>query len=245
MKPVLISLAMLLGTATTVQADITIFAAASLKTALDEIASDWAEETGEDYLISYGGSSTMARQIEAGAPADVFISASVDWMDEIEKSDRIKKGSRRNLVGNSLVLIAQGSASPVSEFPADLASDLGKDKLAMALVDAVPAGIYGKQALQSLGQWDRLAPHVAQADNVRAALDLVATGAAPFGITYKSDAIAQPKVTAIYTFPDDSHDPIVYPAALTSDSAVAAEFLDYLTSPEAKQVFHDNGFRSR
>lgn len=221
---------------------INVFAAASLKTALDQIAADWTAETGDEVLISYGGSSALARQIIEGAPSDLFISASIKWMDEIEKAGLVQAGSRKDLLGNTLILIAHGKAEPITELPADPVAMLKGGKLAMALVDAVPAGQYGKQSLESLGLWTALEPHVAQADNVRAALQLVATGAAPYGVTYASDAIASPEVTAVYTFPEDSHDPITYPAALTSESPAAKAFLDELSSAEATGIFKANGF---
>ena len=221
---------------------INVFAAASLKTALDQIAADWQAETGDEVLVSYGGSSALARQIIEGAPADLFLSASIPWMDEIETAGLVREGSRRDLLGNSLILIAHGAAEPMTDWPTDPVAMLDGGKLAMALVDSVPAGQYGKQALESLDLWDGLEPHVAQSDNVRAALALVATGAAPYGITYASDAIAEPQVSAIYTFPEDSHDPITYPAALISDKASARSFLDELSSPEATEIFRANGF---
>lgn len=223
--------------------EITVFAAASLKTALDQIAADWQAETGNSVLLSYGGSSALARQIIQGAPADLFISASINWMDQVEGAGLTQAGSRRDLLGNRLILIASGEGQPVmDELPADPVAMLKGGKLAMALVDSVPAGQYGKQALETLGIWPALQPHVAQADNVRAALALVATGAAPFGVTYASDAVAEPKVTAVYTFPEDSHDPIIYPAALTSDAGAAAAFLDELSTPKAAEIFVANGF---
>ena len=223
--------------------EITAFAAVSLKTALDQIAADWQAETGNSVLLSYGGSSALARQIIQGAPADLFISASINWMDEVEGAGLTQAGSRRDLLGNRLILIASGEGQPVmDELPPDPVAMLKGGKLAMALVDSVPAGQYGKQALETLGIWPALQPHVAQADNVRAALALVATGAAPFGVTYASDAVAEPKVTAVYTFPEDSHDPIIYPVALTSDAVAAAAFLDELSTPEAAEIFVANGF---
>lgn len=222
--------------------DLTVFAAASLKTALDEIAASFSPD-GDQVVISYGGSSALARQIIAGAPADIFISASTDWMDQVQQAGLVADGSRRELLGNRLVLIAHGKAPQTSDFPDGLADLLAADdaRLAMAMVDAVPAGVYGKQALESLGQWDALAPHVAQADNVRAALALVATGAAPFGITYASDAVAEPAVSVIYSFPETTHDRIIYPAALIGGNRAAA-FLDALGSPEARRIFEENGF---
>lgn len=218
--------------------EVTIFAAASLKTALDQIAAGYAEASGDSLRISYGGSSALARQIVAGAPADLFISASVPWMDEV--AAKLPLRNRRDLLGNRLVLIAHGSAAPMNI--ADLPARLGHDRLAMALVDAVPVGQYGKQALQSLGLWDALAPQVAQADDARAALALVALGAAPYGVTYASDALAEPRVTAIYDFPSDSHDAITYPAALLTDNAAAAALLETLAAPEATAIFAANGF---
>lgn len=221
---------------------INVFAAASLKTALDQIAAGWQAKTGDEVLVSYGGSSALARQVIEGAPSDIFISASIQWMDEVEKAGLLQDGSRRDLLGNTLILITHGEAKPITALPADPVAMLDGGRLAMALVDSVPAGQYGKQALESLGVWAALQPHVAQSDNVRAALALVATGAAPYGITYASDAVAEPGVTAIYTFAEDSHDPITYPAALTSDNAQAAAFLDGLSAPEAGAIFTANGF---
>lgn len=223
--------------------EITVFAAASLKTALDQIAADWqAANPGDTLTISYGGSSALARQITSGAPADLFISASEPWMDEVEKVGLIHGDSRHDLLGNDLVLIAYGENLPAVDGTPDIAAALNGGKLAMALVDSVPAGVYGKQALESLGQWAAVEPHVAQADDVRAALAMVATGAAPFGITYASDSVAEPKVTSVWTFPEDSHDPIVYPAAALSDNADAAAFLAALSAPAAGAVFTANGF---
>lgn len=221
--------------------DITVFAAASLKTALDQIATDWTEGSGNTVAISYAGSSQLARQIEEGAPADLFLSASADWMDSVDAAGLIEEGTRKDLLGNTLVLVGF-DAGPVA-LP-DLPAALNGGKLAMALVDSVPAGVYGKQALTSLGLWDQLAPSVAQADNVRAALALVATGEAPFGIVYASDAVAERGVAVAATFPEDSHDPITYPAAMiaTSDKPAARAFLDHLSSAPAAEVFTAQGF---
>ncbi|NNU79433.1 molybdate ABC transporter substrate-binding protein [Halovulum dunhuangense] len=227
--------------------DVTVFAAASLRTALDGIAAGWKAETGHAVTLSYAGSSALARQIEQGAPADIFISSSVDWMDLLETEALLAPGTRRDLLGNTLVLVAHGpDAAPVGIGPAlDLPALLGPEgRLAMALVDAVPAGVYGRQALESLGLWERVAPQVAQSDNVRTALALVASGEAPLGIVYGSDAVAEPGVSVIGTFPEDSHAPIVYPVAQTadSDSAAAAEFLAHLGSPAAAASFARQGF---
>lgn len=218
--------------------EVVVFAAASLKTALDEIASDYEAETGEAVLISYAGSSKLAQQIIQGAPADVFISASTQWMDAVEAEGLLAEGSRTDLLGNWLVLVGfeEGAFDIV-----DLPDHLGDEHLAMALVNSVPAGQYGKEALTNLGLWETLAPSVAQADNVRAALALVATGEAPFGIVYASDAVAEPAVHVIATFAEDTHAPIIYPAALTTEASDAA-FLDYLSTPQAADVFKAQGF---
>ena len=223
-----------------------VFAAASLQTALDRIAADWQESSGDEVVIAYAGSSQLARQIEQGAPAAIFISASQDWMDAVEKGGFIDKSSRVDLLGNTLVLIGGPDAPAVDIAPGfDLAGRLGDEKLAMALVDSVPAGVYGKAALTSLGIWDAVESKVAQADNVRGALALVSTGNAPFGIVYATDANADPKVSVVGTFPADTHDPITYPAAITDasrDDAAARAFFDALQKPAARAVFKAEGF---
>lgn len=228
---------------------VTVFAAASLQTALDEIAAGWEAETGNDVTLSYAGTPQIAQQIAQGAPADLILAASTDWMDELDAQGFLEPDTRRDLLGNALVLIAHGEAPPVEIGPGlDLSALLNGGKLAMALVDSVPAGVYGKEALTSLGLWDATAPQVAQAENVRAALALVSTGEAPLGIVYASDAIAAQgageAVSVLGTFPDDSHAPITYPAALVAGRAnpAAAQFLDHLASPEARAVFEAQGF---
>ena len=223
--------------------EITIFAAASLKDALDGVAAQWQEShPGDAVVISYAGSSQLAKQVQQGAPADLFISASSEWMDAVEKSGDIDAATRKDLLGNTLVLVGTGTpaAAPVTDLPALL----GEHKLAMALVDSVPAGQYGKQALEHLGLWSKVESHVAQADNVRAALKLVATAEAPLGIVYGSDAVAEKGVGVIATFPQDSHDKITYPAAVTksADTPQAAAFLDSLTQEPAKSIFESQGF---
>ncbi|MCX5515673.1 molybdate ABC transporter substrate-binding protein [Kaistia algarum] len=228
-------------------ADVTVFAAASLKNALDTATSAYKAKTGKDIAVSYAASSALAKQIEAGAPADIFFSADLDWMDYLAKKDLIDTASRVTLLGNTLVLVAPkdstASLTVAKDFP--LAEALGKDgKLAMGTVASVPAGKYGKAALEKLGVWAAVEPHVAQADNVRAALAFVARGEAPFGIVYGTDAHAEPAVKVIATFPEDSHPPIVYPVALTKrgTSADAKAFLSFLLSPEAKPAFEAQGF---
>lgn len=226
-------------------ADVTIFAAASLKTVLDQIATDWQAATGHSATISYAGTPQLAQQIIAGAPADLFIAASRDWMDEVEAKGMIVPASRRELIGNRLVLVAPAAqADRVDLTAAAIAARLGDGKLAMALVDTVPAGQYGKAALTSLGLWDALQPSVAQAENVRAALALVALGEAPLGIVYTSDAVAETGVAVVAGFPASSHPPIRYPVALiaTSTAPAAPDLLQFLLSDAAKARFTAAGF---
>ena len=223
----------------TAGAEVTVFAASSLKTALDEIVTHWE---GERVLVSYGGSSALARQILAGAPADVYISANVGWVDAVEDAGIVQDGTRRDLLGNDLVLVAPEPGDVALNAEA-LAARLGDGPLAMALVDAVPAGIYGKQAMGHLGLWSDLEAQVAQAANVRAALALVALGEAPLGVVYASDAVAEPRVHVVARFPSDSHDPITYPAVAVSDAPGARNFLSFLSGPQARAVFERNGFR--
>lgn len=235
-----------LGPARAGAVEITVFAAASLKTALDEIVAGWEAATGERAIVSYAGSSALARQIEQGAPADLFISASRDWMDALEAGGHIRAETRQDLLGNALVLVAHGQAAPVEIAPGfDLSGMLGEGRLAMALVDSVPAGVYGRAALSSLGVWEAVEPKVAQTDNVRAALALVSAGEAPMGIVYRTDANAEDNVTVVGTFPPESHPPIVYPAAVTAESAeaeTATAFLDYLSGEQARAAFEGQGF---
>ena len=225
----------------------TVFAAASMKTALDAIAADWKAKTGKPLVISYGSSGTLAKQIEAGAPADMFISADQKWMDALAKAGAIKPDTRENLLGNALVLVAPASAGAPDMTigkGVDLAGALGDGKLAVCTVSSCPAGIYGKEALIKLGVWEAVSPKLAQADNVRAALLLVARGEAKYGIVYATDAKAEPKVKAVGTFPESSHTPIVYPVAITKDakSPDAAALESYLSSPEAVKILEGQGF---
>ena len=224
--------------------EVVVFAAASLKETLDAVASAWQDRTGDRVTVSYAGSNALAGQILQGAPADIFIAASADWMDEVDRAGLV--ALRRGLLVNRLVLVAHGrDAPPVAIGPGlDLATLLGGGKLAMAMVEAVPAGQYGKAALQSLGLWNSVAPSVAQSENVRAALAFVASGEAPFGIVYATDALAEDDVTIVATFPTGTHPPIVYPAALLTGAADAADraFFDALSGPEADAIFAAAGF---
>lgn len=226
--------------------EVVVFAAASLKTALDGVAADFEAATGHQVTVSYAGSNALAKQIIEGAPADVFLSAAVNWMDEVEGAGLVVPDTRADLLGNRLVLIAHGKEAAAMEIVPgfDLAGMLGDGRLSMAMVDAVPAGQYGKAALESLGIWPDIAGSVAQSENVRAALALVAAGEAPFGIVYASDAAAEDNVTVVGTFPADSHPPIVYPVALLTGAADAADraFLEALSSEAARARFEAEGF---
>ncbi|KJZ22631.1 molybdate ABC transporter substrate-binding protein [Tritonibacter mobilis] len=218
-----------------------VFAAASLKTALDQIATEFSKDTGTQVSISYAGSSALARQIGLGAPADVFISANVGWMDELEKQERVVKGTRIDLLRNRLVVIAASQSVPLGNL-GELSHALDDGRLATAQTNAVPAGIYGKAALQHAGVWDDLSERVAQTDNVRAALALVATGAAPFGIVYQTDANAETRVSVAFNIPETAHPPIIYPAAAMRDTETSRAFLQHLQSNAARQVFLSQGF---
>jgi len=224
---------------------VTVFAAASLTTALSAVAAEFEAVSPHEVVLSFAGSSVLARQIQLGAPADIFVSANRQWMDVLQAGDLIDPDSRRDLLGNSLVLVAHGPADAMDlSADLDLAGLLGPGRLAMALVEAVPAGIYGREALQSLGLWDQVAPLVAQTDNVRAALALVALGEAPLGIVYATDAMAEPAVTIVGTFPPDSHPPITYPVARVYGPADtgAEDFLTFLHGPQARLLFEAEGF---
>jgi len=235
--------------AQTAAPDVTVFAAASLKNVLDDISTQYTEQTGKKVVVSYAGSSALAKQIEQGAPADVFISADLEWMDYLAQKSLIRSDTRVNLLGNHLVLIAPAQ-SPVTLKIAkgfDLSGAIGESKIAMADVKSVPAGKYGKASLEALGVWAAVENKVAQADNVRAALAFVARGEAALGIVYQTDARAEPKVTIVDVFPDDTHPAIVYPAALTAtprNADDAAGFLKFLESPGARQVFERAGFKA-
>jgi molybdate transport system substrate-binding protein len=248
MNRLALSLPLLLALSLPARADeVVVFAAASLKNALDAVAADFQAETGHTVTISYAGSNQLAQQIIQGAPADIFLSAAVNWMDEVEKAGLITADSRQDLLGNDLVLIAHGKdAAPVTIAQGfDLNTLLGGGKLAMALVDSVPAGQYGKASLESLGLWASVEPAVAQADNVRAALALVSTGEAPLGIVYASDAVADDNVTVIGTLPADSHPPITYPGALLTGAADDADraFYQALSTDAADAKFAEQGFK--
>jgi len=225
---------------------VTIFAAASMKTALDAVAEAWKAEAGKATSIVYASSASLARQIDYGAPADIFISADLTWMDYLDKAKLIQAGTRRNLVGNALVLIESADSSADLKIAPgfDLAGATGDSKVAVCTITSCPGGIYAKQALENLGVFAKVEPKLAQADNIRTALTLVSRGEAKFGIVYATDAKADPKVRVVGTFPESTHSPIVYPVALvaTSKNPNAAAFLAYLSSPTASNILIEQGF---
>jgi molybdate transport system substrate-binding protein len=225
---------------------IVVFAAASLKDALDDINGQWQKETGKSAKISYASSLALAKQIEQGAPADVFVSADLDSMDCAQGKSLIKTDSRANILGNRLVLVAEKSSTAKVDIKPgfDLAGLLGSGRLAMGDIASVPAGKYGKAALENLKVWSSVEGKVASADNVRAALLLVSRGEAPFGIVYQTDAAADPNVKIVGVFPENSHPPIIYPIALTATakSPDAAAFVAYVKSAKAAPLFIKQGF---
>ena len=224
---------------------VTVFAAASLKESLDTAARLYESGSADKIVVSYAASSALAKQIESGAPADLFISADLDWMDYLEQRKLIKPATRKNLLRNRIVLIAPAaSRAAVTIAPGfPLAKLLGDGRLAMANPEAVPAGRYGKAALEFLGVWKDVQPRVAAAENVRAALVLVSRGEAPLGIVYKTDAAADPRVRVVAEFPQNSHPPIIYPVAVTATGKAAAQlFQSWLGKAAARAVFEKYGF---
>ncbi|MDR1076024.1 MAG: molybdate ABC transporter substrate-binding protein [Xanthomonadaceae bacterium] len=225
---------------------ITVFAAASLKESMDEIATAYERHSGVPVRTSYAASSTLARQIENGAPADVFFSADLEWMDYLQERDRIDTAHRRQLLGNRLVLIApanQPAAVDLSQAGA-VSARLGNGRLAVGRVESVPAGRYGKAALISIGAWDQVRAKLAESDSVRAAMMLVSRREAPLGIVYASDAKADPAVVTVATFAESTHPPIIYPVAPVKGAhqAQAAVLVQWLSSPEARTIFERRGF---
>lgn len=225
---------------------LTVFAAASMKNALDDVNAAYGKATGVKVTASYAASSALARQIEQGAPADVFVSADLKWMDYLAEKKAIKSDTRINLLGNKLVLIAPADSKigPVTiGHGFDLAGLAGNGRIATGDVRAVPVGLYAKAALEKLGAWQAAAPKFATADNVRAALLLVARGEAALGIVYETDAKVEPGVKIVGTFPDDSHEPIVYPVAATATAKPdVAGYLTFLRTKAAKAIFETYGF---
>ena len=229
------------------QETITVFAAASLKHALDDVDGAFSKAGGAKITASYEASSALAKQIEAGAPADVFISADLRWMDYVAERKLIKPDTRINLLGNKLVLIAPKDSKLDHVAIAqgfDIAKLAGDGRIAVADVKAVPAGLYAKAALEKLGAWAAAEPKLAQAENVRATLAFVARGETPLGIVYATDARIEPKVKIVGVFPDGSYPPVTYPVAATANTAKAsvAKYLDFLRTKQAKDIFEKYGF---
>ena len=223
-----------------------VFAAASLKTALDKIAAQWPGENGRRAVISYAATPALARQIEHEAPAQIFISADLEWMDYVAGKGLIAARTRSNLLGNSLVLVAPKATPLQLEVKPgfDLGAALGNGRLAIADVRSVPAGKYGRAALESLGVWTGVAGRLAQTETVRAALLLVSRGEAPLGLVYRTDATSDPGVRIVAALPETSHPPIVYPIALTTKATAAAEnLLAFIKSPAATPHFAAEGFK--
>ena len=227
-------------------AGLTVFAAASLKESLDEAASAYQKQTGIRVRVSYAASSALARQIEQGAPADVFFSADLEWMDYLQARNKLDIDTRRSLLGNQLVLVAPKASKAQVDLkrPATLLAALGSGRLAIGQTQTVPAGKYAKASLESLSLWNGVKARLAESDSVRAALMLVARGETPLGIVYASDAKAEPAVRVVATFPEASHPPIVYPVAALrgAQSARATAFVQWLASPAADAIFQRRGF---
>ncbi len=234
----------------TAQAEsIRIFAAASTTNAITDIIKAYTDKTGKEVTPSFASSSTLAKQIAQGAPADVYLSANPKWMDFIEKKELVEPGTRTNLLGNRITLIQPKSGQLKLSISADLdlAGILGDDKLAMGDPDHVPAGIYGRKALESLKLWDSVAPKVARAKDVRAALALVERAEAPLGIVYATDAAISKKIDVVGLFPENTHPPIIYPVCIVKDkaSADAKAFFAFLKDQKAADIFKTYGFSVR
>jgi molybdate transport system substrate-binding protein len=226
-------------------ADLTVFAAASLTDAFNEAGKVWEAKSGHTIAFSFAASSALARQIEASGGADIFISADSDWMNYLDTRNLINKSTRKDLLGNHLVLIAPAGAKvSIAIAPNfNLLGALAGGRLSVADPASVPAGKYAKAALTSLGVWNSVSAHLAPAENVRVALAYVERGETPFGIVYTTDALADPGVRIVGTFPDDTHAPIVYPIALTKDAKpLAKDFLAFLGGPKASAIFAKDGF---
>lgn len=223
-----------------------VLAASSLQESLEEVADGWAKEGHPRPVLSFAATSALARQIEQGAPADLFISADQEWMDKLQEKHLIEPGTRRTLLGNTLVLVAPtaGAATVDLASPAAFTAALGKGPLALADPDAVPAGKYARAALGSLGLWTVAEGKLARAENVRAAMALVERGEAPLGVVYASDAQASAKVRVAATFPENSHPPILYPVGQIAGASnpEAAAFRAYLAGEAALAVFRRHGF---
>ena len=232
--------------AASAQEPVIVFAAASLKDALDEASKAFKTSDGVDVKLSYAGSLALARQLEQGAPADIFASADQDSMNYAVSKNSIKTGSRFDLLQNGLVLIAPGSSNiqSIALSTDGIKQAVGAGRISTGEVNTVPVGKYARAALQKLGLWSEVEPRLAQSDNVRAAMNFVTRGEAPLGIVYATDAAAEPGVRVVATFPADSHPPIVYPFALTAGTKnpAAPKFLSFLRSDAARKIFEKKGF---
>ncbi len=239
------SMGLLLGGAANAQ-EVRVGAAASLSNVIVTLGREWAANGGGRIVGNYAASSALARQVEQGAPIDVFLSADLEWMDFLERKGLIEAGTRKNVAANTLVLIAPADKAEtiVLSKGMDLKAKLGGGRLAVADPDSVPAGKYAKDALTTLGLWDQVSPSLAPAENVRATLALVARGETPLGIVYATDAKVEPKVRVVAVFPPDSHKPIVYPAAIVKGKTTpaATSFLQFLQSDRARAILRDAGF---
>lgn len=231
-------------------ADVTVFAAASLTNALQDVSAQYKKEKQVDVVASYASSSTLARQIEQGAPADLFISADQQWMDYAIDKQQMLANTRFTLLGNELVLIAPKD-SKITKVEIDKKTNWKKllegGRLAVGDPDHVPAGIYARESLENLGAWSTLAPEMARANNVRSAMALVERAEAPLGIVYGSDAVASDKVKVVGIFPEASHKPVEYPMAIVKghENPTVTAFYDYLKSPAAAVIFEKYGFTPR
>lgn len=240
MRILLLALVMILTSGLARAEPLTVFAASSLRGPLEEALAAWPVKGGAPPQIVYAGSSALARQIRAGAPADVFISANTLWMNALETEGMVSAPTRRAIAANALVLVSGDTASVTPTELAELPADA---RIAMALVNAVPAGIYGRDAMVSLGLWDRVRPHVVELANVRVALALASRGEADYAVVYASDARLDPALHVALAFPADSHAPIVYPAAaLVGAHGEASALVDWLAGPEAQAIFAKHGF---
>ncbi|MXO89197.1 molybdate ABC transporter substrate-binding protein [Alteraurantiacibacter aestuarii] len=221
-----------------------VLAAASLTDAMEEVADSWEAQGHARPVLSFAGTSSLARQVEAGAPADIFVSADSEWMDWLEDRDLVRAGSRHDLLTNDLVIVGDENHTPEGEYRESPALLIGKARFAMGDADSVPAGRYARAALERIGQWEALRDQAVPTDSVRAAVALVERGEVPYAIVYATDAKAMTKGGLAGLFPAGSLDPIVYPAAqlASSSHADAAEFLTFLRSDQAGAIFAAYGF---
>lgn len=227
--------------------DILVFAAASLTNVLDEIGAAYTQQTRQTVKFSYAASSALARQLEAGARADVFFSADLEWMDYVQARGLIDRTTRRNVLGNRLALVAPADSKIELKIAPGfaLAAALGNGRLATGDPESVPVGKYARSALTSLGVWNDVADRLVRADNVRSALAFIARGETPLGIVYETDAKVERRVRVVDFFPADSHSPIVYPVAVTASARPAArQFIDFLQSAPAQEAFKKYGFQN-